>query len=97
MTLQRLVLDYRTGELVVRVLYSTEGSHGPNTKARARDVTVRAREGLQEALEALYVGGAEVVGTSGYTTREDVLCIISAPTPSGVHKKPPKRGRRERA
>jgi len=34
--LQRLVLDYRSGELVVRCLYRTEGGSGPNTKARAR-------------------------------------------------------------
>jgi hypothetical protein len=33
MTLQRLVLDYRSGELVVRALYRTEGEAGPNTKA----------------------------------------------------------------
>jgi hypothetical protein len=32
--LQRLVLDFRTGELVVRCLYSTEGEADTNTKAR---------------------------------------------------------------
>jgi hypothetical protein len=36
MTLQRLVLDYRSGELVLRVLYSTQDGPDPNTKARAR-------------------------------------------------------------
>jgi hypothetical protein len=35
--LQRLVLDYRSGELVVRCLYRTEGGAGPNTKARRRE------------------------------------------------------------
>jgi hypothetical protein len=35
--LQRLVLDYRTGELVVRCLYRSEGESGPNTKARQRE------------------------------------------------------------
>ena len=30
--LKRLVLDYRSGELVVRCLYRTEGEAGPNTK-----------------------------------------------------------------
>ena len=39
MTLQRLVLDYRSGELVVRCLYRTEGAAGPNTKARRREVS----------------------------------------------------------
>jgi hypothetical protein len=33
MTLQRLVLDYRSGELVVRALYRSEGEAGPNTEA----------------------------------------------------------------
>lgn len=35
--LKRLVLDYRSGELVVRCLYRTEGEAGPNTKARRRE------------------------------------------------------------
>ncbi len=34
MTLQRFVLDFRTGELVVRCLYRSEDGPGPNTKAR---------------------------------------------------------------
>jgi hypothetical protein len=37
--LKRLVLDYRSGELVVRCLYRTEGAAGPNTKARQRKVS----------------------------------------------------------
>ena len=37
--LQRLVFDYRTGELVIRVLYSTQGGPNPGTKARTRDVS----------------------------------------------------------
>jgi len=36
MTLQRLVLDYRTGELVVRVLYGSKDGPNPGTKARRR-------------------------------------------------------------
>ena len=35
--LQRLVLDFRTGELVVRCLYRTEGGADPNTKGRRRE------------------------------------------------------------
>jgi hypothetical protein len=50
MTLQRLVVDFRTEELVVRCLYRTEGEAGPNTKARRREVTELAREGLGAAL-----------------------------------------------
>jgi hypothetical protein len=93
MALQRLVLDYRTGELVVRCLYSTQDGPGPNTKARCRDVTVLAREGLQDALEALQEGDVEMVGTSGFTTREDVLCTSREFAPSGVHKKTTKGAR----
>jgi hypothetical protein len=93
MALQRLVLDYRTGELVVRCLYSTQDGPGPNTKARRRGVTVLAREGLQDALEALQEGDVEMVGTSGFTTREDVLCTSREFAPSGVHKKTTKGAR----
>jgi hypothetical protein len=93
MALQRLVLDYRTGELVVRCLYSTQDGPGPNTKARRRGVTVLAREGLQDALEALQEGDVEMVGTSGFTTREDVLCTGREFAPSGVHKKTTKGAR----
>jgi hypothetical protein len=32
-TLQRLILDFRSGEVVVRCLYRTEGEAGPNTEA----------------------------------------------------------------
>jgi hypothetical protein len=35
-SLKCLVLDFRTGELVVRCLYRSDGSRGPNTKAKAR-------------------------------------------------------------
>jgi len=78
MTLQRLVLDYRTGELVLRVLYRTQDGPNPGTKARGKEVSRLARSGLEQALEALEAG-AECVGTSGFTTREDVLlATISA-------------------
>jgi len=36
-----------------------------------------ARRGLQDALRALQDGSGEVVGTSGFTTREDILSISS--------------------
>jgi hypothetical protein len=73
--LQRLVLDYRSGELVTRVLYRSS-LDGPNTgtKARQREVTELAREGLSTALEALE-GRVDVVGTSGYSVREDLLSV----------------------
>ncbi len=75
MALQRLVLDYRTGELVVRCLYRTDEGPNPNTKARRREVSELARTGLAQALEALGEGDVDVVGTSGFTTREDILSL----------------------
>lgn len=53
MTLQRLVLDYRTGELIVRCLYRSDGRSNPGTKARAREVADLADEaGIAAAVEA---------------------------------------------
>jgi hypothetical protein len=78
MTLQRLVLDFRAGEIVVRCLYGTQSLSNPGTKAGAREVSRLARSGLQDALRALE-GDVEVVGTSGFTTREDVLLATTSP------------------
>ena len=72
--LQRLVLDFRSGELLVRCLYRTKGSAGPNTKARRQEVEQLVREGLRQALVSME-GDAELVGTSGFTTREDLLSV----------------------
>ncbi len=78
MTLQRLILTFKPEELIVHALYRTDEGPNPGTKARAREVSGLAREGLREALGALE-GDVEVVGTSGYTTREDVLLATTAP------------------
>jgi hypothetical protein len=79
MVLQRLVLDYRTGELVVRCLYrSSLDGPNPGTVRRRREVTDLCRMGLERALASLE-GGAEVVGTSGFTQREDVLLATTSP------------------
>ena len=84
----RIVLDFRTAELVARVLYrSSLDGPNPGTKARTREVSELARSGLRDALEALE-GGAECVGTSGFTNREDVLLA----TASLDSEKPMKRG-----
>jgi hypothetical protein len=76
MTLQRLVLEFRDGELIARVLYRS-GLDGPNpsTKARSREVTALARSGLTRALEALDAGDVAVCGTSGFAQREDLLSV----------------------
>jgi hypothetical protein len=80
MSLQRLVLDFRTGELVVRCLYCSKGDSNPGTKTRRREVTELTREGLRRALASLESeADAELVGCSGFTTREDVLLLAASP------------------
>jgi hypothetical protein len=84
--LKRLVLDYRSGELVVRCLYRSKGDSNPGTKGRTKEVASLAKSGLEQALEALE-GRVHVVGTSGFTTREDVvLCTARDGTAPDVHK-----------
>jgi hypothetical protein len=84
--LKRLVLDFRTDELVVRYLYRSQDEAGPNTKVRRREVTQLTRESLGAALEALE-GCVDVVGTSGFTTREDVfLCTNKGGATPNEHK-----------
>jgi len=80
MTLQRLIITFKPQELVLHALYKTQDGAklGPNTKARHREVTELARSGLTEALDALE-DGAECVGTSGFTQREDVLLVTTSP------------------
>jgi hypothetical protein len=70
--LQRLVLTFKPEELVVHALYRTDEGPSPGTKARRREVSGLAREGLREALSALE-GDVAMVGTSGFTQREDIM------------------------
>ena len=77
MTLQRLVLTFKPEGIEIRTLYRDKNGPNPGTKARAREVQELTRTGLQDALEALE-GGAECVGTSGFTTREDVLLATTS-------------------
>jgi hypothetical protein len=75
--LQRLVIEFKAEELVLRALYKTDDAAklGQKTKARTREVTELARSGLRDALEALE-DGAECVGTSGFLTRQDILVAL---------------------
>lgn len=82
--LQRLVLDYRGAELIVRALYRTQDGPGPNTKARQREVEQLVRIGLRQALVSME-GDAELVGTSGFTTREDLLSV-ALPRPDEIRE-----------
>jgi len=50
---------------------SSSPSSSPGTKVRTREVVELTRTGLQEALTALE-GRVDVVGTSGFETREDL-------------------------
>jgi len=76
--LQRLIITFKSEELVLHAFYRTQDGPGPNIKARRREVTELARTGLTQALEALE-GRVDVVGTSGFTTREDVLLATTSP------------------
>jgi hypothetical protein len=73
MTLQHLS-TFKPDELIVHALYRTQDVPDPNTKVRVREFT---RSGLTQALGALEV--AECVGTSGFTTREDILLATTSP------------------
>ena len=74
MTLKRIVVDLRAEEMVLRVLYTDQDGPNPGTKRRTRLVTNLAREGLRRALAALE-GDADLVGTSGFSQREDLLSV----------------------
>jgi hypothetical protein len=75
MTLQRIVIEMKAGELVLRVLYRSRGESNPGTKARTSEVTALARSGLTRALEALDAGDVAICGTSGFSQREDLLSV----------------------
>ncbi len=74
MSLRRLVLTFERDATTIRALYCTKTGPNPGTKARAREVTELATSGLREALAALE-GRVDVVGESGFETREDVVVV----------------------
>jgi len=83
--LQRLVIETKSEELIIRVLYRCQDGPNSGTKARAREVTGLAREGLTQALSALSEGDVAVVGVSGYQVREDIL-DVALPRPDEARK-----------
>jgi hypothetical protein len=84
--LQRLILTFKPEEVIMHALYRTEGEAGPNTKTRRREVTRLTREGLRQALASLE-GRVDLVGTSGYEVREDiVLCTAKGVAQLDEHK-----------
>jgi hypothetical protein len=86
-TLQRLVLEFKADELVVRTLYrSSLDAPNPGTVRRRRQVEDLTREGLRQALASLE-GRVDLVGTSGYEVREDiVLCTAKGVAQLDEHK-----------
>ena len=88
MTLRRLILTIKPDGHELRVLYRTTSGTGPSTKKRRREVADLARSGLEQALEALDAGETEMVGTAGFTTREDRLLA----TASSDAQKPMRKG-----
>ncbi len=72
--LQRVVLSFERDAVTVRALYRTKDGPNPGAKARAREATELARSGLREALAALE-GHVDIVGESGFETREDVVVV----------------------
>ena len=70
--LQRLVLDFRSDELVVRCMYSSEDDFNPGTKRRTKVVADLVKTGLEQALQALE-GRLDMVGVSGFVQRQDIL------------------------
>jgi hypothetical protein len=75
--LQRLVLDYRTGELVALPLPQRRRSRPEHQSSQASKVQDLTHEGLSVALEALE-GRVDIAGMSGFTTQGDiVLCTTN--------------------
>jgi hypothetical protein len=70
--LQRLVITFKTDEIVLHALYRTQDGTNPGMKARCKEVTEITRSGLTQALEALECG-VQVLRTSRCEMREDII------------------------
>jgi hypothetical protein len=86
--LRRLVLTFTREGVEIRTLYRRRGQEGPgpNSKGRRREVEELTRDGLTRALEALGTGDVAICGTSGFTTREDVLLATTSPSEAKLVK-----------
>jgi hypothetical protein len=73
--LLRVVLDFSSAELSIRCLYRSENGPNPSTKRRKVQIQDLVRDGLQDALDGLQTGRVDVVGSSGFSQREDVLSV----------------------
>jgi hypothetical protein len=70
--LQRLIITFKPEETIMHALYRSQDGPNPGTKARRREVTNLTREGLRRTLASLEAR-VDIVGASGFTTREDVV------------------------
>jgi hypothetical protein len=86
---RRLVVTFTREGVEVRTLYRTRSAPRPGTAARRGEAAQLARAGLAEALRALDAGDVEMVGTSGFQVREDVLGL---PLTSSDSEKPMRKG-----
>jgi hypothetical protein len=77
--LRRLTVEFTGDGIRLRTLYRTSTGANPGTKKRRREVEALAREGLRHALAALDRGETEMIGTAGFTTREDTLALEASP------------------
>lgn len=79
MQLQRIVIEMKSEEMILRVLYRSKGDSNPGTVRRRREVTDLCRSGLRQALASLDEGDVTMCGTSGFTQREDVILLTTSP------------------
>jgi hypothetical protein len=85
MSLQRLVLTFKPEGVEIRTLYRSKDGHGPNTKARRRQVQDLTLEGLRRALASLE-GRVDMTATSGFSQREDILLATTSPSEAKLVK-----------
>jgi hypothetical protein len=74
---KRIILTFRSeaGEIVIHTLYQCKDGPNPDTKRRLKEVRDLTHWGLKEALGALESSPPTCVGSSGFTTREDILSL----------------------
>ena len=78
MSLQRIVIEMKAEEMILRVLYRSKGDANPGTVRRRREIEDLCREGLRQALASLESGDVAMCGTSGFSQREDILSVGSS-------------------
>jgi hypothetical protein len=74
---KRIILTFRSeaSEIVIHTLYQSTDGPNPGTKRRLKEVRDLTHWGLKEALGALEASTPTCVGSSGFTTREDILSL----------------------